>query len=275
MRRSSFGAVVVTLLAVSGCRIEPKIQALFEDRGEPVKTSVRDWNGEPITIHNAGNDDGSNPAATTGGVEVWVSPTATKISVEAVFAAWADDDLPSNAWASMDDAKKTLQIGEGATGFDIVCGHGQTHGTSRGAGAGCMLLRVTIPTRAAAQPHTLSVISGGGSVRVGLADAGDPAPYVRSLLVDNAGQGDVVVRVRPVKDAMLRIAGEGSAAVALPSDFSARKVVLSPAELTPSSNTEFPGMTNDAAYPPSGASVGAAAELDVRSKSGTIALSRL
>lgn len=268
--RALFGAVGlgVVLVAASGCRIEAHTQTQFEDNTQPAKTSTKDWNGEAITIQN----DGINPLSGTGGVEVKISSTATKITAEATFAAYADDDKKSEADANILDAIKTLTINETANGFDIKCGHGNGHGSSNVAGSGCKILRVTIPAGSATKPLNLTVGNGNGSVRVGLANAGD-VPFVNTLLVDNNGLGEVDVRANPVKDANLTITGEREVRVSLPAAFSAQKVTLTVDESDPTKaaarkiTTDFPGMTGDgSAFPASGATADAAASLNVQSK---------
>ena len=271
MRRSMLvWSAPFVLLSIAGCRIAPKEQLVFEDDSPPQQTATRDWKGETITIDNAGIDDGVNDPGGLGGVEVIVSSTATRVSVVAVFAAHADDDKPGNAGLAIADAKKTLAIAESANSFAVTCGHGGTHGTARAAGSGCKLLRVTIPAGTAAQPHALAVDTGSGFVRVGLAESTD-APHVRSLVVRGNGVDEVEVRVRPVKDAILLIAGRERVAVTLPGDFSAKAVVLEVAgarasEIGPALvTTDFPGMASGSPYPAAAPSQDAITELNVQS----------
>lgn len=268
--RALFGAVGVGFVVVtaSGCRIEAHTQTQFEDNTQPAKTSTRDWNGEAITINNGG----INPLSGLGGVEVKVSSTATKITAEATFAAYADDDKKSEADASIRDVIETLVINESASGFEIKCGHGRGHGSSGVPGSGCKILRVTIPAGSATKPLNLTVGNGNGSVRVGLANAGD-VPFVNTLLVDNNGLGEVDVRANPVKGATLTITGEREVRVSLPSAFSAQKVTLTVDESDGTKaaarkiTRDFPGMTGDgSAYPMSGATADAASSLNVQSK---------
>ncbi|HSO33954.1 MAG TPA: hypothetical protein VLT33_15580 [Labilithrix sp.] len=271
MRSSSFAlfgtALVALVTTASGCRIEAHTQTAFEDQSVPARVSTKDWKGETITIDNAG----INPLGGTGGVEVKVDPAATKITINATISALADDDKKADAELNRADVLQTYQIIETATSFDIKCGHGNGHGTSGVAGSGCKILRVTIPPGTALQPHNLTVGNGNGSIRVGLADAGG-IPYVKKLLVDNNGLGDVSVRANPVKDADLKVTGEGAVAVALPSNFSVAKVTFTVDEADPTKagariiTTGFPGMTNGASYPAAGPTADAAATLDVESK---------
>ncbi len=270
MRSSSLALVAVGLIVVTatGCRIEAHSQTAFDDNTQPAKTATRDWNGEPIRIEN----DGVNPLSGTGGVEVKVDSTATRISVAATFSAQADSDKKADADLSIRDAIGTMVILEDANGFTIKCGHGAAHGTSGVAASGCKILRVTIPAGSATKPHDLTVGDGNGSIRVGLANAGDSAPFVRKLLVDNNGLGEVDLRVRPVKDADLVITGEREVRVALPSDFSAAKVTFTVDEKDSAKvaariiTGDFPGMVSGGAYPATGATADAAANLNVTSK---------
>lgn len=271
MRSSSlalFGVFGLVLVTASGCRIEARTQTQFENSSQPAKVSVRDWAGEPITINN----NGINPASGTTGVEVKVSSTATKITAEATFAAHADDDKESDAQLSIKEAIQTLVIEESANGFTIKCGNGGAHGSSTVAGSGCKILRVTIPAGTALKPHNLTVGNGAGEIRVGLANAGDSAPFVKNLLVDNNGLGEVDLRVRPVTAATLVVTGEDAVRVALPSNFSSAQVTFTvdesdnAAALARINTSAFPGMASGSPYPTTGATAEAAASLNVQSK---------
>lgn len=273
MRSSSlmlFGAAALMLVTASGCRIEAHTQTQFEDSTQPPKTSASDWNGQPISIQN----DGINPLGGRGGVEVKFSATATKISADAVFAAHADDDKKSDADASIKDAIGTLVIEESANGINIKCGHGGSHNTSSQGGSGCKILRVTLPVGSAQKPHSLTVGDGNGAIYLGLADdaANQEIPYVKSLLVDNNGLGEVDMRIKPTPGASLTITGEREVRVALPSDFSAQKITLAtpdesdPAKAAARIHTQFDGMTNGSAYPTAGATPNAVTLLAVTSK---------
>jgi len=268
MRTSSLALFCVAsllLVTASGCRIEAHTQTQFEDSSQPAKTSVKDWNGEAINIVN----DSINPLSGTGGVEVKISTTATKITAEAVFAAYADDDKRSDADSAIADAVQTLTINESGNGFDIQCHHGNAHGSAGVAGSGCKILRVTLPAGSDTQPLDLTVGAGNGSVRVGLAEAGD-IPTVKNLLVDNKGLDDTNVRIRTVQGAVVVVTGERSVQVALPSDFSAGKVLFTVDETDPATiaariSSDFAGMVSGSSYPTTAASATAASSLNVTS----------
>ncbi len=270
MRSSSFamfGSAVVAVFAVAGCRIEAHTQTAFEDQTIAPKVSTKVWNGEPITIQN----DGINPLGGTGGVEVKIDPAATNITINATISALADDDKADEARLNRADVLNTFRIEENANSFDIKCGHGKGYGTSGVAGSGCKILRVTIPAGSATQPHNLTVGNGNGSIRIGLADAGGIA-YVKNLTVDNNGLSEVSVRVSPVAGGKLIITGESDVTVALPSAFSAQKVVFTVDESDPAKAGArilvpgFAGMASGSAYPVAGATADAIAELNVTSK---------
>jgi hypothetical protein len=269
MRSSSFalfGTALVAVFAAAGCRIEAHTQTAFEDQTVPAKTSTKAWAGETIIIDNGG----VNPLGGTGGVEVKVDPAATGVTINATISALADDDKPEEARLNRADVLETYQIIEGQGQWDIKCGHGKGHGTSGVAGSGCKILRVTIPPGTALQPHNLTVGNGNGSIRVGLADAGGVA-YVKNLTVDNNGLGGVDVRVNPVAGGKLVVVGESEVAVALPSAFSAQKVVFTVDESDPAKAGArilvpgFPGMVGGSAYPVAGATADAVTELNVMS----------
>lgn len=285
MRLSSSLALVgglgIVLVSLSGCRIEAKTQTAFEDKTQPAKVSTRDWNGEPITIRN----DGVNPLGGYGGVEVKVSNAATKISVEAVFSALADDDKEEDAKSSIRDAIATLVINESANGFEVRCGHGGSHGTSGVAGSGCKIIRVTVPASTAQKPHNFDIGNGNGVISVG--EFGDGQPFVSNIKAVNNAGGDMFVFVRPVKDANLFIVGKDAVAVKLPADFSVKSAVLTVNEDDGNAAearkrySDFPGLGTpiNGPYPASGATADAAAKLDIQSSgpfdSDTITVSKL
>ena len=266
VRLALFGAASALLVTASGCRIEAHTQTQFEDSTQPAKTSTKDWNGEAITVTNGG----VNPVTGSSGVEVNFSATATKITAQAVFAAHADDDKEPDAKAAIKDAVGTFVIEETATGFNVKCGHGSSHGTASSAGSGCKKITITLPAGSATKALDLTVGGGNGDINVGT--SGGDAAYVKNLIVDNNGTGDVNVRARPVKDAVVVITGEFAVAVALPSDFSAGQILFTTNDSDPvKANARvhaeaFPGMVSGSPYPVAGATADAAKSLNVQSK---------
>ncbi len=264
-RLAWFGAAFVSMVSAAGCRIEARTQTQFEDNSQPAKTSTKDWNGEAITVNNAG----VNPVTGSSGVEVNFSATATKITAQAVFSARADDDKEADAKAAIKDAVGTFVIEETATGFNIKCGHGNAHGTANVAGSGCKKLTITLPAGSATKALDLTVGGGNGDLNVG--SAGE-APFVKNLLIDNNGAGDVIVRARPVKDAVVVVTGEFAVSVGLPSDFSAAQILFTtndsdPVKANARVRTDaFPGMASGSPYPVAGATADAAKSLNVQSK---------
>ena len=261
MRSSSLwlvGSALGVMVFSSGCRIEAHSQTEYTDTGRPTVSSGTAWAGEAIKIQN----DGVNPLQGTGGIEVKVESTATAISAVATFSAEADSDKESEARSSIADAVETLKVSKQNDGSWLVeCHHGAAHGTSGVAASGCKLLTVTIPPGSVAQPHNLTLGNGNGSIRLGLANAGDSVPIVSNLVVDNNGLGEVNARVTPVPNARMALTGEREVAIALPSSFSSQSVLftfddpgtdestLAARILTPG----FTGMTSNMAYPTSGA----------------------
>ncbi len=202
-----------------------------------------------------------------------VDPAATKITTEATFSASADDDKRADADASIKDALGTWVIEESPNLITVRCGHGSSHGTSSQAASGCKILRVTIPAGSATKPHDLTVGGGNGDIRVGLAEQGSPSglAFVKNLLVDNNGLGDVSVRATPVAGATITITGDDAVAVALPSTFSAQKVTFTVDEDDAAKvaarivTSGFAGMVSGSSYPTAGATADAAASLNVTS----------
>gem|GEM_PF-3064389 len=265
VRLALFGAGGALLVTASGCRIEAHTQTQFEDSSQPAKTSTKDWNGEAITINNGG----VNPVTGSSGVEVTFSTTATKITAQAVFAAHADDDKEADAKAAIKDAVGTFVIEETATGFNIKCGHGSSHGSASVSGSGCKKISVTLPAGSASKALDLTVGGGNGDLNVG---SSGEAPFVKNLIVDNNGAGDVNVRARPVKDGVVVITGEFAVSVGLPSDFSAGQILFTTNDSDPvKANARvhaeaFPGMVSGSSYPVAGATADAAKSLNVQSK---------
>ncbi|MEA2747564.1 MAG: hypothetical protein QOI41_1707, partial [Myxococcales bacterium] len=249
-------------------------QTQFEDSTQPAKTSVQDWAGQAITITN----DGVNPLSGTGGIEVTTSPTATKITASAVFAAHADDDKKADADATIKDLLGTFVIEESANGITVKCGHGNAHGTSNAAGSGCKIIRVTIPAGSATQPLDLTIGGGNGDIHL----SGDETT-VTKLLVSNNGIGDVTVKTKTVPGATLDIHGDGAVAVALPADFSTQAVDIrvdeaDPAKAAARLHSEFTDLNSGSPYPASGATPTAIMKLTVQSTgpfdSDTITISK-
>lgn len=276
--RSSFAVVgVLGAMALSACSISTTDNSItfktvpeFVDPNQPAKTSTADWNGEEITINN----DGVNPLTGNGGVEIVADPSATKITASAVFAARADTE--AEAKLSIADAIGTFQLDETGGKFSVRCAHGGEHGTSKVAASGCKLLRVTVPAGTADKPVSIVIGSGNGGIRV------NGALTVQSLKIDENGVGDVSVNVNPVAGATVIVTGENEVRVGLPANFSAERVVLTVNESDPAeaaariNTTDFPGLEINKPYPTTGATEGAAREINVQSKGllDTVTLAR-
>lgn len=266
MRSSSIVvAALVAVASLSACSVAvtAKTKQEFVDSSQPAKTSTADWAGEPITITN----DGVNPLVGTGGIQVTVDPSATKITAKAIFAARAEDGKKDEADASIRDAVATFKLTESSGAFTISCNHGGAHGSSTVAESGCKLIQVTIPAGSDAKPMSLTIGNGIGDVTF-------TGPITASnLKVTNNGAGDVDVKVKPVKGATLSIASEFDATVALPSDFAADSITLTGPDASDIITTDFPGLKSGAAFGTSGTG---AASLDVTAGSvGTLTIKKL
>jgi hypothetical protein len=220
--RSMTGLVgIVVLVGVaSGCTASLTVKSKPEltDSSQPAKTSTNDWKGEPITIQN----DGVNPLTGTGGIEVTVDSSATKITVSAVFAARYDDGAPTtDAQQSITDAAQTLKIAESpGNSFTISCNHGNAHGSSTVAESGCKLMKVTIPAGSTTQPLDLTVGNGIGDVTF------SGPVTAKNVHVQNNGAGNVEVSVTPTVGATIDVKSEFDATVKVPSGFAADSVTL-------------------------------------------------
>jgi hypothetical protein len=267
LTRASRGPLIGVLgvVALSACSITAdgnsvtlKTVPEFVDKSQPAKTSTADWNGEEISITNAG----VNPLTGDGGIAITVDPNATKITASADFAGRADTE--SEAQLSIKDAIGTFTLTEGGK-FAVNCGHGQDHGTSKTAASGCKLLKVTIPAGTAQKPIKLTVSSGQGGVRF------SGAVTASSVAVSENGLGDIDIKVTPVAGAAIRAKGDNKVSVALPADFSAQTVTLTVNESDAAAaakriiTTDFQGMESGKSYPTAGATANAAASLSLES----------
>lgn len=272
MRSSSvFVLGIVGVASLAACSVSTtsnsitfKTQKEWMDSSQPAKATTADWNGEPITINN----DGVNPLTGTGGVEIKVDASATKVTAKALFAARADDDAhKSEADASIADAIQTFQVTESGGAINIKCGHGNAHGTSGVATSGCKLLTVTIPAGTATMPHKLTVGDGNGGITFS-----GPAVYASKLTVTESGLGDVLVKVNPVKDARVVATGDNTVNVALPASFSSKMITLNVEESDATKakaridTSAFSGLENGKSFPTSGATADAASEINVQSE---------
>lgn len=267
MRSSSvvgvFGVVAVAALSACSVAVTAKTKPEFVDSSQPAKTSTADWNGEPITITN----DGVNPLTGTGGIQITVDPSATKITAKAIFAARAEDGKKEDADASIRDAIGTFKIAEGGGSFTVSCNHGGAHGTSSVAESGCKLLQVTIPAGTDAKPLNLTIGNGIGDVTF-------TGPVTASKLkVDNNGAGDVEVKVKPVKGATIDVVSEFDATVSLPADFAADSVTLAGPDAADIVTTDFPELKSGSGFGTAGTG---AASLSVTAGSvGTLTIKKL
>ncbi|MBX3189350.1 MAG: hypothetical protein KF819_20165 [Labilithrix sp.] len=267
MRSSSLALVgVISVVGLSACSITAdgnsvtfKTVPEFVDSSQPAKSSTGDWNGEEIKITNAG----VNPLTGEGGIVITVDPSATKVTASAIFAARADTE--SEAQLSIKDAIQTFTLSE-SNGFQIACAHGQDHGTSKVAASGCKLLRVTIPAGTVDKPMNLNISSGQGGIRF------SGTVIAKTVLANEAGLGDLDIKVTPVKDADINLKGDNKVTLSLPSDFSAKSVTLKVNESNEADaakriiTTDFQGLENGGSYPTAGATENAAALIALESR---------
>src|SRR3954464_6988998 len=108
MRSSSVGLLgVLAVASLAACSVSTtansitiKTQKQFRDETQPAK-SVPFKAGDAISINN----DGIPAAVGEAGVQITVDATATQVTVQPVFAAFADDDAhEQDAKASIQDA---------------------------------------------------------------------------------------------------------------------------------------------------------------------------
>ncbi|HEY8074697.1 MAG TPA: hypothetical protein VIF62_11315 [Labilithrix sp.] len=244
MRSSSLGLLgVIGIASLSACSVSStansltiKTQKEFVDSNTVTLTSATAWAGEPIKIEN----DSVDFVNGTGGVQVQVDPSATKITATATFTARADDDAhESEAQQSIVDAKQTFAV----DGFSFVCHHGQTHGTSGAGSSGCKLIVLTVPPGTAAQALDLTVGDGNGGISF------SDKVLAKNLLVQENGTGDLDVKVDPQKGSTISITGGFDVTVGVPSTFAADSVTLTgPNDPMDIDTSAFQGLASGKGY---------------------------
>jgi len=217
-----------------------KTQKQFRDETQPAK-SVPYKAGDAISINN----DGIPAAIGDAGVDITVDPSATQVTVQPIFAAFADDDAhEQDAKASIQDAIPTFSLtGGNGTPINAVCHHGGDHGTSGGNKSGCILFKVTVPAGTATEPLDLTVGDGNGGIRF------NGTVLAKALTVQENGTGDLVVNVNPQKGSTVKITGDFDVTVGLPAGFSADSITFSgPNDAADIDTSAFQGLQSGKAY---------------------------
>lgn len=212
------GGLVLGILACSsGCTVQAtvKTKTRFTEPGVAPSAQPTDaWNGEKIVVRAEGVG-----VAVNGGLEIKVDPSATKVSAVADMVALANDDDKTSADQSIVDAKGTFKIEKAGDVWNVVCGHGGSHGSSNSGESGCNKVIVTIPAGSSTQPIALDALSGNGQVNIDISSV-----TLESLGVN--GKGDITVRAPTTKGSTISVVAEQSDDVnlLLPSSFAADEV---------------------------------------------------
>lgn len=214
------GLVLGVVAGASGCTVQAsvKTKTRFTEPGvQPSSQPTENWAGEKIIVR-----DESAGLVVNGGLEIKVDPTATKVTAVADLVALANDDDAASAKLTRDEVKTTFKIVKEGDVWNVVCGHGSTHGSSNSGESGCNKLIVTIPAGTDAQKIALEAFSGNSDVNVDVS-----AATLESLVV-NGKNGTVTVRAPATKGATITAIGDenADAIVLLPSSFAADKIEL-------------------------------------------------
>ncbi len=225
--------LVLGLSLVTGCSVAvtAKSQPRYV-KDIPAQSSKTDWAGQTITI----NDASINTQGNGSGLTITGDPTATKVSVTGRTAAYADEADQASAELSMADVVATLVITEDANGITVTCGHGSSHGTSKGDNSGCDALQITVPSGTAMKPLPLVVKAGSGDVKV--------SGTIGSLSIDDNGAGDITASHTPAKGSDVSLKGGFGVSLAVPSNFAADLITLSANTATDIDTKAFPDVVS-------------------------------
>jgi hypothetical protein len=213
------GLVLGIVGATSGCTVQASVKTktrFTEPNVAPSAEPTEAWAGEKIVINAQGVG-----VAVNGGLEVRVDPSATKVTAVADMVALANDDDKASADLSIIDAKATFKITKEGDVWNVVCGHGQGHGSSNSGESGCNKVTVTIPAGDSTNKIALEALSGNGSVNIDISST-----TLESLGVN--GKGDITVRAPTTQGANISVVAEQADDVnlLLPSDFAADEVLF-------------------------------------------------
>lgn len=224
MSRVSKGVLLVGLvtgivMGASGCTVQASVKTktrFTENNIAPSAEPTDAWAGEKIVVRAEGVGVSVN-----GGLDIRVDATATKVTAVADLVALANDDDEASAKLSLADTKTTFKITKEGDVWNVVCGHGGSHGSSNSGESGCNKVTVTIPAGSDANKIALEAHSGNGSVNVDVSSV-----TLESLQVN--GHGDTTVRAPTTLGSTILVIGEESSDVSLllPSSFAADVVDL-------------------------------------------------
>jgi hypothetical protein len=216
------GGLVLGIVASTGCSVQGQVTAksktrFTESNVGPSSEPSEPWAGEKIVVR-----DESVGVVTGTALTINVDPSATKVTATAQLVASAANDEEANAKLSIVDAKATFKIVKEGDVWNVVCGHGASHGTSNGGESGCNNLVVTIPAGSDAQKIALDALCGNGDINIDVS-----AATLENLGV-NGKNSDITVRAPTTKGANISVVGEENAdvTVLLPSSFAADKIEL-------------------------------------------------
>ena len=211
------GFLLGVVAGASGCTVQAsvKTKTRFTEPGvAPSSQPTENWAGEKIIVRAEGVG-----VAVNGGLEVVVDPSATKVTAVADMVALANDDDKTSADQSIVDAKATFKITKEGDVWNVVCGHGASHGSSNAGESGCNKVIVRIPAGDSTNKIALDALSGNGSVNIDVS-----AATLESLGVN--GKGDITVRAPATLGANISVVAEQADDVnlLLPSSFAADEV---------------------------------------------------
>ena len=210
------GTIVTALfVGTSGCRVSVETKSRYTEPNVAKEDSA-DWAGEPIDVNIQGVGVSVN-----GGVTVTADPSAKRVRATARMLAMAFEGEKSNADLSLTEAKATFTVSRSGSGVSVACGHGGSHGSSTAGESGCELVEIVVPAGTAAQPLSLTVRSGSGTLTLALSGA------TINTISANSNGGLTTADLPATKGGSISLVSESDDIEArLPSNFAADEVIL-------------------------------------------------
>jgi hypothetical protein len=212
----AFGTVAAALLVgASGCRVSVETKSRYAEPNV-VKEDSADWAGEPIEVNVQGVGISVN-----GGVRVTADPSAKRVKATARMLAMAFEGEKSNADLSLSEAKATFTVSRSGSGVSVACGHGGSHGSSSAGESGCELVEIVVPAGSTANPVSLTIASGSGTLTLALSGA-----TIKTISATTSG-ADTSADLPATKGGSISLVSEsGDIEARLPASFAADEVVL-------------------------------------------------
>lgn len=228
MQRMSFALVLALAgLTALGCNasVTIKPQTKFTGATPVTKTASRAMAATDVIEIENGN----------GAVVVNADASATTVSLSTTVFAFADNQ--ADADAALADLTATIALDESTGKFYIHCNEAATsHGTAAAGTTGCEGFTIKVPAGSATAPLTLKATAHNGSI---------DATGLTGTITIHSDNGDATASLTPAVASTIEVSsGNGDATLALPANFTADTVTLTPGSAGGKViSTDFPDVT--------------------------------